>query len=285
MHSIIKPARKATPITSHYQNKTRGRKLLFNLRNSNLASGNSRQRERVGVGGGTGGTNILKHWRKYPLHDLHQDHSKQLFKLEIDCSLSRQQARKSSKGRELSHAWLSHQSQSPDNLPPNQSKNSSSFGFRKKQNPMLLEEGDSHRLAYSSFSSPVASSSSAYVSAYGDAVLYLDSVLDPQDHVSKLAYIPYPRGATKGSSNSFSLGPFLLVFRVLDHLIVRTPHPHHNFLLAGDGLSDRYLLDAVWHMRLLLGRNPCLLLWPKQPQLLPCLLVTALATFTLDSSN
>lgn len=51
--------------------------------------------------------------------------------------------------------------------------------LEKKQNPMLLEEGDSHRLAYSSFSSPVASSSSAYVSAYGDAVLYLDSVLDP----------------------------------------------------------------------------------------------------------
>lgn len=44
---------------------------------------------------------------------------------------------------------------------------------------MLLEEGDSHRLAYSSFSSPVASSSYAYVSADGDAILYLDSVLDP----------------------------------------------------------------------------------------------------------
>jgi len=46
----------------------------------------------------------------------------------------------------------------------------------KKRNPMLLEEGGNQRLAYSSFSSPVASSESAYVSADGGAVLYLDSV-------------------------------------------------------------------------------------------------------------
>jgi hypothetical protein len=59
---------------------------------------------------------------------------------------------------------------------------------------MLLEEGDSHRLAYSSFSSPVASSSSAYVSADGDAVLYLDSVLDPKDHVLDSQALLLPMG-------------------------------------------------------------------------------------------